>query len=235
MALEEHEGFPIFVQEFGAGERTVLGLHGILGQSGNFLQLGAKLEGEARVLAFDLPGHGQSAAWDGSGDFNLLSLQIANSILGDRPMDLVGYSYGALIALALAMHRPDAVRSLTLVEPILYSALKGTDLWDAHNAANSPMMQAAADNEKMLEFIKASQDFCYSDTLLQDGMLESLAMPVIVVFGTNTAPDIPVICEAIAERMPDVGVASIEGAEHDVLTSHPAQLAGLVEMNFSRS
>ncbi len=265
MPIEEHEGLSIFVQEFGEGERTVLGIHGTLGHSGNFKRFAAELNGQAKVISFDLPGHGQSDEWGESVDFCLLSLQIANSILGDEPMDVVGHSYGGLVALSLAMHRPDAVRSLTLVEPILYAALKGTDLWEQHTAGIAPMMEAIAagyevaavnafmrhwggtgywDNlpdekrqaiVKNMRFIKASENFCHTDVLLQDGTLESLAMPVIVVYGTETMPDMPVICETIAARMPDVGVATVEGAEHNVLMSHPAQLAGLVEVNFSRS
>lgn len=265
MPIEVHEGLPIFVENFGEGERTVLGIHGTLGHSGNFRKLATELHGNAKVISFDLPGHGQSADWDESVDFCLLSLQIANSILGEEPMDVVGHSYGGLVALSLAMHRPDAVRSLTLVEPILYAALKGTELWDEHHVKVKPILDAiaAGDQEKAVNafmrqwggtgywdqlpedkreaisrnvrFIKAAENFCHTDVLLQEGALESLEMPVIVVYGTETMPDMPVICENIAARMPDVGVATVEGAEHNVLMTHPAQLAGLVEVNFSRS
>lgn len=265
MPIEDHEGLSIFVQVFGDGERTVLGIHGTLGHSGNFKRLAAELDGKARVIAFDLPGHGQSQDWDGGVDFCLLSLQVANSILGVEPMDLVGHSYGALVALSLAMHRPDAVRSLTLVEPILYSALEGSELWEKHQARIAPMMAAvdAGDHDtavntfmrhwggtgywenlpeerrlavyKNMRFIKACDNFCHTDVLLQEGGLESLAMPVIVVYGTETLAEMPVICENIAARMPDVGVATVDGAEHNVLMTHPAQVAGLLEVNFSRS
>jgi pimeloyl-ACP methyl ester carboxylesterase len=45
-------------------------------------------------------------------------------LLGDGA-HLVGHSYGALGALFAAALRPDAVRSLTLVEPPVYGLARG--------------------------------------------------------------------------------------------------------------
>jgi pimeloyl-ACP methyl ester carboxylesterase len=51
----------------------------------------------------------------------------ANAIVSllDEPAHLVGHSYGGLIALLAAAQRPDAVRSLTLVEPAAFSLVRG--------------------------------------------------------------------------------------------------------------
>ena len=38
-------------------------------------------------------------------------------LLGNTPIDVVGYSYGGVIALDFALHHPQRVRSLTLIEP----------------------------------------------------------------------------------------------------------------------
>jgi len=46
----------------------------------------------------------------------------------DEPAHLVGHSYGGLIALLAAAQRPDAVRSLTVVEPPVFSLVRGNPL-----------------------------------------------------------------------------------------------------------
>jgi pimeloyl-ACP methyl ester carboxylesterase len=44
-------------------------------------------------------------------------LAAMDRLLGDTPVDIVGYSLGGLIALDFALHHPQRVRSLTLIEP----------------------------------------------------------------------------------------------------------------------
>ncbi|MDF1727615.1 MAG: alpha/beta hydrolase, partial [Sulfitobacter sp.] len=59
--------------------------------------------------------------------------------MAERPMDVIGQSFGAATALRLAVARPDLVRSLTVFEPVFFAAarwhdpqaLGGDDLPDA--------------------------------------------------------------------------------------------------------
>jgi pimeloyl-ACP methyl ester carboxylesterase len=44
---------------------------------------------------------------------------------GRAPVDLLGHSYGGVVAVVLARSRPDLVRRLILVEPALYALLRG--------------------------------------------------------------------------------------------------------------
>ena len=44
-------------------------------------------------------------------------LAAVDRLIGNTPVDMVGYSLGGLIALDFALHHPQRVRSLTLIEP----------------------------------------------------------------------------------------------------------------------
>lgn len=52
--------------------------------------------------------------------------RIARAALG-APVDVIGHSFGATVALRLALERPELVRSLVLVEPVLFAAAKAAE------------------------------------------------------------------------------------------------------------
>lgn len=109
------------------GDRPVLALHCSLAHGGAWSALAARLEG-ASLTAPDLPGHGQSGDWDGQSDLHALSTRIAADLAGriggGRAVDVMGHSFGATVALRLALERRDLVRSLVLVEPVLFAAAR---------------------------------------------------------------------------------------------------------------
>ncbi|RZL40301.1 MAG: alpha/beta hydrolase [Rubrivivax sp.] len=82
----------------------------------------------------DLFGHGSRPAWP-SHLPNELTIE-ADGLLADLPLaagqrfHLVGHSYGAAVALQIALQQPQRVRSLTLYEPVAFGVLSasGEDL-----------------------------------------------------------------------------------------------------------
>lgn len=68
-----------------------------------------------QVIVPDRPGHGHSPAPGRPDDAEADGTWVAE-LLGDGA-HLVGHSFGGCVALAAAAGRPDAVRSLTLIEP----------------------------------------------------------------------------------------------------------------------
>ena len=111
---------------WGAGNaRPVLALHCSLAHAGAWSGVAQRLPGVA-LTAFDLPGHGRAADWDGAADLQALSMTMAlgfaRDIGGGGPVDLLGHSFGATVCLRLALERPALVRSLVLVEPVLFAA-----------------------------------------------------------------------------------------------------------------
>ena len=105
----------------------------------------ARLSPRHRVLAPDLIGYGASPAWSG-GEFSLAREAAAiRSLIGrlDRPVHLVGHSYGGAVALHIARTRPERLRSLTLVEPSAFHLLRNGDATDL--AALREITAVAAD------------------------------------------------------------------------------------------
>ncbi len=83
--------------------------------------MGAQLSDLLTMTAFDLPSHGGSSDWDGSGDLHDVTTDMGRDLLSE-PMDLIGHSFGATVAMRLAIEHPEMVRSLTMIEPVYFAA-----------------------------------------------------------------------------------------------------------------
>ena len=109
------------------GARPVLALHCSLAHSGAWAGLAEQLTG-VTITAIDQLGHGRAADWDGKSDLHSevtrSSVVMAESLGNGAPVDLIGHSFGGTVALRIALERPDLVRSLTLVEPVIFAAAK---------------------------------------------------------------------------------------------------------------
>jgi pimeloyl-ACP methyl ester carboxylesterase len=101
----------------GAGRPVVL-VHGLLGSTYDYHALAALLSSRFRVVAFDRPGNGYSAAPPDDGHSPIgqaLLLHEAIRRLGiERPL-VVGYSLGAAVAAAWAALYPDDVAAVVTV------------------------------------------------------------------------------------------------------------------------
>jgi len=263
MPIEIRAGHSTFWQVFGAGPRPALAIHCTLAHSGAWSGVAARLP-DLTLTAFDMPGHGQSAPWAGS-DYHGDVTRIAASFI-DRPLDLIGHSFGASVALRLAVAAPEAVRSLTLIEPVLFVAAAASPEFAAQTAGNARLraMLAAGEAEAaarefvgqwgagvpwerldararatfaaQMPLVLAGGEANFADTapILRDGGLEAIDAPVMLIRGAQSPAIMAPVCEAIAARLPDVGVAVVPGAGHMLPLTHPAQVAELIALNLSR-
>jgi pimeloyl-ACP methyl ester carboxylesterase len=102
------------------GRPSVLFLHGWLDHGHGFDPLVEALPASWHTLALDFRGHGQSAHLEqGLYHFTdyLADVDAAVSYLGP-PVHLVGHSMGGAVAMAYAVARADAVRSITALENV---------------------------------------------------------------------------------------------------------------------
>lgn len=139
----------IHVQTYGGGDRKAVALHCGLAHSGVWKGVMAALEEPIALSAIDLPGHGRSAEWDGTGDYTA-RCAAAGMALIDAPVDLIGHSGGAVAALQIALARPELIRSLTLIEPVLFAAARGCPEWQGHLDMMAPYKAALDRGERML-------------------------------------------------------------------------------------
>ncbi len=142
---------PLQMHQFGQGTRPVLALHCTLAHAGAWRGVAAGLSDLARFHAPDMYNHGRSPDWDGQGGFSddMLAALLTQM---DQPMDVVGHSFGAVMALRLAVEHPDLVRSLTIVESVLFAAVASAEALeeDLRSGAMAPVRQALAAGDDAL-------------------------------------------------------------------------------------
>jgi pimeloyl-ACP methyl ester carboxylesterase len=117
-AERHHEWRGARIRLFTAGEGPPLLLvHGFGGAAWNFDELASLLPGR-RLLIPDLPGHGGSSPHPApslAGFADVLAEVLAAE--GVEQADVLGHSLGGVVALRLAVRRPERVRRLILAAP----------------------------------------------------------------------------------------------------------------------
>lgn len=119
---------PIHVTRWGTTGPRIVMVHGsaqgsMIGGDRHFAaqeRLGAR---GYRVIVPDRPGHGRSPD-PGRPDDPVADGKLVATLLEDGA-HLVGHSFGGCVALAAAAMRPEAVRSLTLIEPAMIAVAAG--------------------------------------------------------------------------------------------------------------
>jgi pimeloyl-ACP methyl ester carboxylesterase len=101
----------------------VLCVHGMSGSATNWTDLMAELAPDFDCAAVDLPGSGSSAPPAKRSGYSIraLAATVTRLIesLGRGPVHLVGNSMGGAVSIRVAAARPDLVRTLTLISPVL--------------------------------------------------------------------------------------------------------------------
>ncbi len=167
----------LHAQTGGAGE-TVICLHSSAGSHAQWRALSGELEGRCRLVVPDLHGHGRSPAWPlGTASTLQVDAHAASQLIpasdtgnGPRGVHLVGHSYGAAVAVQMALRCPRRVLSLTLYEPLPFGML----------LASAPDAPASREIKDIRHSVAS---------LVREGELEAAARLFVVYWGGASAWD----------------------------------------------
>ncbi|MGH7660082.1 MAG: alpha/beta fold hydrolase [Vulcanimicrobiaceae bacterium] len=128
----------------GSGKETILAVHGAPGTDHRLFRPELdRLGAFARVVYFDLPGHGRSSP---PRDFRLEtiaeSLEEARIAATAEGVNVLGSSYGGFVALQYALAHPDRVVRLILVDTSASSSFRTRSIAIARERANKTMLEA---------------------------------------------------------------------------------------------
>ncbi|SDY17319.1 alpha/beta fold hydrolase [Citreimonas salinaria] len=115
----------IHVREFGAGHTPALLLHCGQGRGGMWRGVAQHLHDRYAMTAPDFPGHGRSDPWPAGQDVHDVATDAVEPFVRDGA-HVIGHSFGATVALRLALRRPDRVARLVLIEPVLFAAARNS-------------------------------------------------------------------------------------------------------------
>jgi len=110
------QGSKIYYETTGQGEPLLL-LHGGFGTNEDFAHQTAELAKHFKVYAFERPGHGHTADIPGPFSFDSMTKCPTDFIetMKLAPAHLVGWSDGAIVALLVAISRPDLVKRVVSI------------------------------------------------------------------------------------------------------------------------
>jgi pimeloyl-ACP methyl ester carboxylesterase len=198
-------GVRLHYLERGEGPPVVL-LHGNVVTAEDFRTSGALdlLARRHRVIAFDRPGFGYSdrprgSAWSARAQADLLIDALV--VLDIKRPIVLGHSWGAAVALALALNHPDDVRGLVLLSGYYYPTLRADVL-----LSSPPAIPVLGD---LLRYSISP----LLGKLLQPRLLKGMfaPLPVPASFASGSTPNMSVRPGQIRAESQD-GVAMIPGA-----------------------
>lgn len=118
MPTIEVNGTRLYYEEHGDGPETIVFSHGLLLNAGMFSAQIEALRDRFRCIAYDHRGQGRSAVPRDGYDMDNVARDAASMIriLNAWPCHFVGLSMGGFVGLRLAIHHPELLRSLVLME-----------------------------------------------------------------------------------------------------------------------
>lgn len=228
----------------GEGEPLVL-VHGLAGRSEDwFALIPLLIQDGYRIYALDLLGYGQSARPDAdysiSFEENVVREFMDSQNLGQA--DLAGWSMGGWISLKFAADHPERVHKLILLDSagLKFDAVNAPLLRPRTEAGLAKMMQVLTPHPPTIPGFYARdllRDFAredwiidralksmYSGKDLMDGKLDSVTMPVLLIWGKQDVLTPPSIGEEMHQWMAHSQLVVVDGCGHLA----PVECSGVV-------
>ena len=224
-------GHQVWVSDTGDGDPVVL-LHGGLGSSDDLAPQGQALAARHRVVAFDRRGHGRTPDCPGPFSFAAMAdetVAVLESVVGG-PAHLVGWSDGGIVALYVALARPDLIRSLVPIGANFHHDGLLPEFFDLGADDQVLAVLAAAYAERSpdgaghwAEVLTKSLDLWHREPDLTVDDLATITAPVLVLVGDDEPIPLAHTC-ALYEALTNGQLAVVPGTSHLV----PLEKAELV-------
>jgi pimeloyl-ACP methyl ester carboxylesterase len=239
-------GQPVVYWSGGSGERTLVLVHGVNDQAGTWSSVAPALLKRHRVVAIDLPGHGESGPK--RGPLPMRQMIDALGAVIDRvspssPVALAGNSMGGWVSMLYAAEHPQRVERL-----VLENASGMT--WDLSHVPVFP--KDRPESLKLLRMVHGP-DAPLPDhvldamvrigpslpqarvlqqpdiaTWLVDSRLAALRMPVTLIWGRQDGLLPLAYAETLASRIAGAKLKTIDGAAHVPHRQAPAEFTRLL-------
>lgn len=239
----------LHVLRTGQGPQLLM-LHGIGGSATAWNKQIERLSADFTCLAPDLPGYGDSSVVSEDGLMAILN-PIAD-LIGNEPTHVLGVSFGALLALTLAHHHPQKVRSLVLADAtlgrahlaasqraqwlqkrlVLSQKLQTVSIERAAEIA-SPNASATAIDEIALHMRRARPEgyMAVANIIAATDArpwLTDISQPTLVLCGEDDNVTGPEVSETLAGSLPDARLQTIAKAGHAPHIEQPDMFAEAV-------
>jgi pimeloyl-ACP methyl ester carboxylesterase len=203
---------------------TLVLLHGGMSNSESLLRsIGPSLSEHFRICAFDRRGHGRTADSPAPFHYDLMAAEtIAFLEYLGKPAHLVGHSDGAIVALLVAMRRPELVKRVVAVGanyhhsalvPAQEFPLAGPvfDRWARWYAERSPdgLAHARVVVEKTLTLFATEPSLTTDD-------LATIDVPVLVMSSDDEPIELSHTC-SLYESIPGAQLCIMPGTSHSLL------------------
>ncbi|MEW9669537.1 alpha/beta fold hydrolase [Ammoniphilus sp. 3BR4] len=253
MATYSYQGFQIHYTQEGEGQ-TIVFLHGLGGNSINWLYQRNHFKKEYQCLAVDMPGHGKSEGGEEL-DFYDYQAVLKELLLDQLQLDqilLCGVSMGGRVALDFAARYPDAVSGLVVADSfagldeeekkrrkdifdLIYDPNGGVERW-----VNTVIEQMGLDPQGAIArgfhkgILDNQLDFMYNlFTMLLDydqrNLLTSISAPALIIHGERDR-FIPYECsQDIHHRLIDSELVVIPDCGHLPNVEQPKAFNALLE------
>lgn len=230
-------GHMTWVEEFGstAAAETVVLLHGGISNCDDLRPAASMFEDRYRLIAFDRRGHGRTADTDRRFSYVEMAdetIGVLEHVVGGSAA-LVGWSDGGIVALLVALRRPDLVRRMVLI---------GTDFHyegvrpfgqDAAMAATFEAMKASYGErspdgpEHFQAMLGKATELMETEPTLTTRDLAAVSSPTLVLVGDDDLIE-HAHTVALYEALPAGRLAVIPAASHMVPVEQPGLVGRLI-------
>lgn len=176
----------------------------------------------------------------------------------DEDIQLIGHSYGGVLALMLALARPERIRRLTLIEPVVFRLLEGRDEEALAPVRSTHLAFANFGPNQMERGLAALLDYWFGpgswdrapqklrQFMFEDGdtirnqmehaaiydppieQIKALQIPTTLISGGASQASARSTVRVLEGLLPNARRFEVEGARHNLIHTHPARLVELM-------